>query len=79
MQVIVWAGVVLFAMVLAYAEIVLTVALERALGLEREGAGQVEASNSSPRGKALGVLLTLCFFLVMVLNLYLLKLLFWGG
>ena len=78
MQVIVWAGVIFFAIVLAYAEIVLAVALERALGLEREGSGQAEVGSSSP-GKPLRVLLPLCFVFVMVLNLYLLKLLFWGG
>lgn len=78
MQVIVWTGVVLFSFVLAIAEFFLAKALERSVVLQREG--DVSEVQGSPSGsKALKVLIALCFLLVIVVNLYLVKILFWGG
>ena len=79
MQVIVWAGVVLFSFVLAYAEVILAKALGSSFRLEREGDTSVDIHNSLSENKALGLLIAFCFFLIAVITLYLLKLLFGGG
>lgn len=78
MQLLCWLGIILFATVLAYGEVVLAKALGKSLTARREGDDDMEMEADPGTELLLRILLAVCFGAIILLNsFFLIKLL--GG